>query len=1601
MAWPGYRVLPMIGSLCLAGQGVLLMNVGSGGKHLPVFHSWVFLGLTVVLAVLLALAISTRREIIGRQHGIGLVTLLLGIGGMLACNTALLVQTESDDNVTLEDDGSTAADFRYRANYYQDLVLAMEEIAADVADKSCELTAVSPGARANHSRLFQFLTDYAVPSRLVGDFSEIHNMNLIIWHHGQPVAWTAGSHHLPLPRPDQTERVNGKIHGRVLVQGRHNWFLQDVQSLAQGLSLEIQIPVPVSDVLQVVRKRLIAAAVNTQGLPAQDLELNLTGETLSLQLVSEGAGKRGRYHKIVSRMMFLLVMAWLATVVAVAGVWLGPIAFILTMWLIRIFLAFIDFSRWVAPAFPNLAFPAEPASFASLVDPAYFATPFAFGWFASAADALLTAVLIAATVFFLLRLNNPFTVNGRLRMGFLNHGLISGAVFGVLSTVVLILIRALAVLLAENANARLVGPGVDLPSLSFWALHMVLLLGSFSLLALLSHFVRGPAPTDETTRLRWLAGGVLAASMAFLVTIPVAGMWWGIRLVLGVVILGLWFLAPTSRATPHFLRRSFWPVLLLLTVVWNYSSLREVYDLAERNWLDRKGSLMVESSEEWMKFLLADVLGDMRTHDAEMAQAIPGTMVQEGDLWRDETAFRLWKDSALSDLGMACLVETMDESGNSESLFGQGYLRDFQYEVVRRGPWLDDQGHDPPVPWNMIFQSEVRMYPGGDEVVLVAEIVREHGVGWIRVELPVRSRRISTLVAGLVDSGESAGGGYRPRMEVDRDIILLRGDNNDWLATGDHGFPGPESELLLAELRSGELDLAVIKLDGKKWLCRWQELPREDAQSPGEGYLLGLHQADTTENALDLSRMLLLDLILFVVIFLLIQILRGFAIWVRGTSNIQSMWHPGFQERFLMGYMLLGLVLLVVVGASMDKVGSGRIQAEAHLQTREGLSMTIQQLRNLLVEQARSLAGSEYIADLLANELTGGRPAGPLHLKQGMVFGAGGQLLLDETLGNFTDEEALVLLEAGRTSPLVIIKDRDDLYVGAVIPIDLADVLAAVAASDSSSEPLGHGSVGSEGFFFYRQRLEGDLLAGLADLVRGEVTLSLGGRPYLASHSASVFTEKIPAMTPPGVMRELLDHPAGSRIFTAAGGPFSFTGYRPLPAFIRSENGHFARHDLPAVLAVSFPDRERESVAQRRETVLFMAGLANLVLVTALILALLLSWNIFRPLRLLMAAVRSLARGDYDAPLPEEGTDEVGRLSHAFGSMRHELASAQNALAQRERFLTQVLDRVTVGVGVIDETGMVVALNPAGRHILTEFSPHLSDDEGTRSLLEGFQGLAVGKDRAQGELRSKDGKRTLRGAMAPLNMPDGGSDVMLVFEDITEFLSNKMMAINAELARQVAHEIKNPLTPIQLSIQLLDQAWQDQHPKLGQIVPDTVARVLEQVSLLRSIAAEFSLLGRPGELDRKPLDLWKIVEEVAQTYGARQIDPSCEVNIENDPDGVPLVSCDRDSLWKILGNLMQNSLDAVEDGTLARIDVSWRITATTVTLLWADNGTGLEAEVASRLFDPYFSTKSKGTGLGLAICRNLSDRMGGTITLGNRSDADGALAELTLPRSMK
>jgi len=1613
MPWRRVRVVHIAGVLCLAGQGTLLYLAGSGSSSPRLFFSPLFLILTILQAGVLYLSLRSAGQPPFRTvsnlarnvlAGTAVLALLgVGLGFRTVRGPGDLPPAFSRSQPTRELDEVRGA--------LAGLEPALDRLDQDLPDLPAAGVDTLGGEWEPGGNFFRDLE--SVPSRWEDIYpaSDLFPMSAVAWMGEQRVAWTEGAEPLPFWGDPILRAADGSGR-RVLVESEGRWYLREVGRLSTGIGLEFQITLDPGHVegfrdrlrLEVLPAATVSSTVDVQGNPVVELNLgeSLPGHMVRLTLTDQDWSGGSLVWR--SRLLLAGLVGWAILLVLTAWAWGGPMLFLAALWVGRGLLAAAELLRWVTSAFPGQSFPADPGSMFSLVDPAYFATPFAFGWFASVADALLTSVLVAFTAWRLLQ--KLGVVEGanqaRLPRPWPGSRWLRGPVFGLAAGLALIWLRFFAQLLAENANARLVGTGVGLSSLSFWGLQISLMLMAFGLAAVVTGLMARRTWPGRAELPSWVAGAILASGTGFLVNLTQGGLWWASGLLAALVPLILWLLAPALLARPQFLRRFAWPAILLVIVAWNYASLREIYDQAHVSWLQRRGAVITQADQEWTRILLASVLEEMVEQDGRK----PSGGEPQSAVWRDEPAWALWRDSALRDLGYSCLVLLMNEEETEESLFAQGFLRTYQYEIVARSEWVGPDGQPPGNDWTMIFQTERRVYAGGEEEVVAAEVLRSGGRGWIRVELPVRSWRIATLLQELGAGSRMTGRGYRPRAEVDRPILLLRADDTGWLEAGDWGFPGPEADPIMEKLRRGDLTLAEIPLAGREWVCQWNYLPEGAARTPGEGFLLGLRRSSAREDLLDLSRLMLLDLVLLFLLFGIIQFHR----WVlrdRTAANAEP-WRPGFQERFLAGYLLLGLVLLIVVGTSVDKVGYDRVRGEARSRTRSGLNLAVEQLRGLLVEQARALAGSNYIEDLLVAQLGGSSPVGPIDIRQGMVFGPDGTLLLDETLSDLDDAQARQLLNAAREAPLVLVRDDGELFVGTVIPLDLEGFIPEDPSETVNA--MGHSAGGTQGYFFYRQALDADLLGSLADLVDGQAMVRFDGLPVLASQPAAVFSGEAPLLAAPAAMGSLLDHPGGQGVFAAAGRPFAFSGVQPLPAFGRDVRGQLRPRLLPAALALEFPDREREYMSQRRDTILFLTGLANLILLTALLMALLMSWNIFRPLRLLLTATRSLAQGDFDAPLPDSGSDEIGRLTGAFGQMRDDLQTARDSLAAREQFLATVLDRVTVGVVVLSDAGQVTALNPAGREILAAISPEAPDTEGVAWLRESFDALAAGRERVSGELVSRDGRRTLRGAMAPLDLPDGRTDTMLVFEDITEFLDTKKMAINAELARQVAHEIKNPLTPIQLSVQLLGQAWRDKHPQLDRIVQDTVERVLDQVTLLRSIAGEFSLLGRPGELATEAMDLEALVADVVAGYGAEIDGDGTGVSmgaaagysvpkVRLEPGPVPAVLAHRESLQKILGNLMQNSLDAAREGHPVVIAISWLAAAHKVTLIWADNGTGLPAEVADRLFDPYFSTKSKGTGLGLAICRNLADRMGGTITLANRGDGPGAIAQLTLPRA--
>ncbi len=1587
------HIVKPVGFLCLAGQGFLLFQRGGNTLVEGISHPEIFLLLTVLLALVSSLPLGAYA-IKRRGSAVWSMLLLLSLATMVAVSLKSLNMAPAHESNDQRNDLVHLDEQRIGAKLsWQELDKSIAKIFASAVS---EIPASADSLFGGDTfRLMGHLSsDWPVLLAETGGLT----VEGVFWQDGQRSAWTGGAESLPLEWDNQ--------NGDVLLQGRQQWFRQLTRSVGPSLVLELQIPLTTGRMLENcpdLKSRIfplsqipmrINKSENSVGRPEHDALFVDSINGLGLVLVGNKWTKTndgGRQTR--ARLMLMLGLTWFIALMAVSRQWLGMTGFIVAFWCGRTAMALVGFFRWGTWAFPQQELPAAPDRLISLLDPAYFATPFAFGFFASTADALLTSLLVAISVWAVLNwvgLVGTHSTNYLPPKFLVRHsqGVLSGLFFGVTGTVLLWGSRFFASLMATNANPRLIGESVPLKFLSFWFLHLVLMLLVFSIFSLLVGLWAGRAWPDRSRLLSWLTGGFLAFTGSLVLAFVVTDWWWGGCFLLSLTILGLWVVTPFLGARPRFLRRFTWPMVLILVSIWNYSSLSNVYEQAENNWLKAKADQLAEPTNVSAPYLLDEALREMRLQDSQSDVA----PVDSHDVWRDEPAYLLWRNSSLRDLGLPMQVEIIDEYDNEESLFTTGFMGDYNYQVGDRTRVLGNQDQESEGEVGRIFEEIQRLYPDGEELILAGEMSRKGDRGWIRVEFPVRSWRIETQLAGLTKQAKSSMGGYRPRSEVDRPVLLLRGDSQGWLDVGQRGIPAPEERAVLAQLKSGKLSMTEILVGDTLFLCLWKALPESLAHFPGEGYLLGVEQSTLRGKLLDLSRLMLLNLVFLALLVLVLHLLR----WVKNilsgadASQLVTGWSTGFQERFLAGYLFFGLLLLLVVGTSVDRVGQERIRAESRVRTRVGLDSAVQQLRSLLAEQAYTLSSSDYINDMLLERLNGEKSTGSRQRRQAMVFDENDNLILDETSSNLTASEARLLLAVGRTSPMVVMEDNDLIFVATVVPIDLSEVLAI-----SDNTVLRDGRI-KKGFFLYRQVLDHNLLTSLAELVQGQATLSLGGRPVLASHPEGVFSGREPLLADPEMMGTLLDHAQAAVVFASEGRPFAFMGAQSLPAFSRLNNGRFGIQATPSVLALVFPDREKQFVDQRRATVLFLAGMANLILLTALLLAMLMSWNLFRPLRVLLTATQSMARGDFNAPLPEAGRDEVGRLTSAFGRMRSELATAREELLTREKFLTSVLDRVTVGVAVIDENLNLVSLNPAGQNILMDFEPTVDEHQGVLRLLSRFRKLAAGADQWGGEMSSADGLRTLRGAMAPLDLPDDRIDTMLVFEDITEFLQTRKMAINAELARQVAHEIKNPLTPIQLSVQLLQQAWQDKHPRLDHIVPDTVKRVLSQVDLLRSIAAEFSLLGRPGDLEREALDFVNLVSNTVDRYGAEESDSTVTVNMEE--ADLPQVLANQDSLQKILGNLMQNSLDAVIEGEKSVLDLRWRVADESVTLLWADNGMGLDPEVADRLFDPYFSTKSKGTGLGLAICRNLADRMGGTIILRNRPEGSGALAELTLPR---
>ena len=420
----------------------------------------------------------------------------------------------------------------------------------------------------------------------------------------------------------------------------------------------------------------------------------------------------------------------------------------------------------------------------------------------------------------------------------------------------------------------------------------------------------------------------------------------------------------------------------------------------------------------------------------------------------------------------------------------------------------------------------------------------------------------------------------------------------------------------------------------------------------------------------------------------------------------------------------------------------------------------------------------------------------------------------------------------------------------------------------------------------------------------------------------------------------------------------------------------------------------------------------------AVLLAVLLGNQLARPLLLLAEGVRDVAAGDLRPKPFLQGKDELDGLTRSFSVMTQQLFEARNtverSMAQLDlarSHLQTMLDNLTAGVVLLDDTAKVLSVNPGANRILklalpidvgSSFLDMNGLQEFARQVIDQFHELASEK---QGQLdhweQSFELDATLlnsaknfspqserhvtlvaRGAL----LPQG--EWLLVFDDISEIVSAQRSQAWTEVARRLAHEIKNPLTPIQLSAERLAMKLDGKLPEMEQaLLTKSVKTIVEQVDALQRLVNEFRDFGRLPAARLQALDLNALLTEMMSLYNNENARVPVTWELQA---SLPWVMGDAAQLRQVVHNLIQNAQDASMEQALAQVWVRTeaRPQSQRVRLTVLDNGSGFSEAVLQRAFEPYVTTKASGTGLGLAVVKKIADEHNARIEIKNRLQAE-------------
>lgn len=1404
---------------------------------------------------------------------------------------------------------------------------------------------------------------------------------------GERIAWGG--------KPNYFEEISMPDSGRVDFAGRTNIYTVLVRSVSfEGGAIVVDIPVEVN---YTMRNRFLKRTGLGEALSKEeDVEVSFTfqireaSQSLGFQAAAENAaeprvfrdpnGEIGIYGKIMSLEGGSLARLRIRgddyeTVFSErsekrslrAGLLLTLIVSILALWayrrygkvkveglnrfgnLLRRILVLLFFLSLIRFILLRLEIPNSFLG-TNIFDPILFADQAGGGLLRTAGDFLITALFSLILVFGSIKVFRAFYE------GWLERKISEGSGFSwprATGKFVLITLFLYSGILGAsklvsrvvlNSNPRIIGIDVDFFQVPVLSLHLALLFSVSAIFIALIFLCR--------LVFLWGRGGIgeaVAASVAASVLLAVM---FGGNLFQFLSAAALLFLS--ARIFPLLRKEeiitvmfsSFFLVLIFSVLI--YGTADKAYDGLRENRIREMVGEFNRPHETWIKDFLPDICRDIsynRTYITKLAA------------FKESAAFEIWADSRLGQFDLPCLVEVYDRRGGLFSTFSLGIPLEISGDIP-------ESGADPAEP--RVIRTAVRTRKG--KVFFYVGIAPIHTLeGWkigrIEIKIPYFFENPELLAqSGRVTPEiflERQSGDFVRRVDEPRDILVAR-VRDGRVESSSKSFLSPGEEI-----GSGTGEWFEIDSGEGAYRC----VSERNEKGEAEGYVVGYRITGIPGRMVEWATVVSIEVILTIFSLFILFIIRKMPVFGSVTPDVFISRTLGFKQKLLLSFLVVSILPVAAMGVFSNRFIQDRYEAEATREASSGAESAISLIEHSIRAEAESFAGSQYLNDILAGSQ---RPRiRDVSREKGAEFTlfTSEKVLLDESMSDFTLQRAEAILAEGAGEEVSLTYSPRNLFGGVITRMSLQD--------------------GEEAYLYYRRRIDDGFIKNIARVLGKNVNIYEDGE-IKASSQRDLFAG--------GFLKALLD----PRIFAdvALGGSRLFLGKESL--------GEYSYHvaSVPILTAgggpsgvLSVPLLFHTAMVQNeiQRTFGFLLGMLALLFAAAVSLGVFLAGKIFTPIAQLRGGTRRIMEGDLQFRLEAEAPDEIGDLVQSFNSMTEALGDAREELLQRQRYLSTVLENIATGVISTGSDGRIVTLNPAGEEILgitrEEVAGSRPEEVGREGLKHFFDLFSIGEVRGEDReitLLSGDERRTIKAVVTSISKSGERLGTVIVFDDLTELIKSKKLSAWVEMARQIAHEVKNPLTPIKLSAQFMKRAYGKKDENFDEIFEGGIDTIMRHTDILRRIATEFSSFGKVSELKIEPLALDDFVREQIASYRGIQ-----DMGVRFKGGGDIKVGADREGLRKIFNNLMENAIEAISGAGEIVIETS--VENGMARLKVFDTGPGLPEEIKDRLFEPYFSTKTTGTGLGLAICANLVDQMGGEIILRNREASPGAEAIISLP----